>query len=280
MNERLAFWPWLAALLLSLTVLCQAAVPVPPLTARITDQTATLSAAQRETLDSKLAAFEARKGSQIAVLLVPSTGEESIEQYGIRVAEQWKLGRDQIDDGALLLIAKNDRALRIEVGYGLEGALTDATSKRIISDLITPHFQRGDFYGGIEAGIDAMIKVIDGEALPPSKRQASGRERESGGLDRLLPLLMIAVVAGAVLRSLLGRLPAALLSAGGAGALVWFGAGAPFLAVGAGLVVFFLTLLGLGSAIGFMGWHSGGGGGGGFHGGGGDFGGGGASGRW
>lgn len=274
---------WLGWLWLSLIAGAWAALPVPTLKARVTDQTATLSAQQRAALESKLAAFEARKGSQLAVLLVPSTGEETIEQYGIRVAEQWKLGRQGVDDGALLLIAKQDRALRIEVGYGLEGALNDAVSKRIISEIITPRFQQGDFQGGIDAGVDAMIKVVDGEPLPAPPPRRGGTGERSSGMDGFLAPLMIAVVVGSVLRSVLGRLPAALLSAGGAGVVVWLISGGLMMALGLGVVVFFLTLLGIGGMVGFGGWHSGGGGrggGGGFSGGGGGFGGGGASGRW
>ena len=136
-------------------------------TQRVTDLTSTLDAGQIQALEAKLAAFESRKGSQIAVLLVPSTQPETIEQYGIRVVDSWKLGRKGVDDGVLLLIAKDDRKLRIEVGYGLEGALNDATAKRIVSEIIGPDFKRGEFYAGIDAGVDAIIKVVEGEPLPP-----------------------------------------------------------------------------------------------------------------
>ena len=119
-------------------LLAQALQPVPKLEGRVTDLTGTLTAGEQTEIDSKLAAFEARKGTQLAVLIVPSTAPETIEQYGVRVASAWKLGRAKPDDGALLLIAKDDRALRIEVGYGLEGALTDATSKRIIDEIMVP----------------------------------------------------------------------------------------------------------------------------------------------
>src|SRR5512140_1885383 len=152
-----------------------AAVPVPPLAGRVTDQTATLTAEQKAALEQTLQAFEARKGSQIALLIVPTTAPETIEQYALRVAEQWKLGRKKVDDGAVLVVAKTDRALRIEVGYGLEGALNDATSKRIISEIITPRFREGDFYGGISAGVGQIIRVIDGEPLPaPAGTPAGG----------------------------------------------------------------------------------------------------------
>ena len=152
-----------------------AQVPVPPLTGHVTDQTGTLSAEQKATLEQTLTAFEARKGSQLAVLMVATTAPEEVEQYALRVAEQWKLGRKKVDDGAILVVAKNDRAMRIEVGYGLEGALTDLTSKRIISESILPRFKGGDFYGGITAGVDQIIRVVDGEPLPaPTARAPQG----------------------------------------------------------------------------------------------------------
>lgn len=261
-------------------------VAVPPLSAHIVDQTATLSREQTATLEQTLQAFEASKGSQLAVLIVPTTGEETIEQYGLRVVEQWKLGRKNVDDGALLLVAKDDRTLRIEVGYGLEGALTDATSKRIISEIIVPRFQQGDFYGGISAGVERIIGVINGEPLPPPKRSTS-----SGwsGLSQFVPVIFVLVfVVGGVLRLLLGRLPAAILTGSGVAVLAWVLLGALTVAMLAGLMAFFFTLVG--GMGGRGGWHSGGGwsggrggggfGSGGFSGGGGGFGGGGASGRW
>ncbi len=151
-----------------------AEVSVPPLKTRVTDLTGTLKADQREALEAKLASFENRKGSQVAVLMVPTTQPEAIEQYSIRVAEQWKLGRKGVDDGILLLIAKNDRKMRLEVGRGLEGAIPDAIAKRIVSDVIAPRFKEEDFYGGIIAGVDRILRTIEGEPLPPPKvRQAS-----------------------------------------------------------------------------------------------------------
>ena len=186
-------------------------VPVPPLQARVTDLTATLSREQQARLEQELQNFEAKKGSQLAVLIVATTRPETIEQYGIRVADTWKLGRRGIDDGALLLIAKNDHSLRIEVGYGLEGALNDATAKRIVSEVIVPYFKKGDFYGGIEAGIQSIIRVIEGEPLPPPRHSAS-RSRVSGdfGLALFIGLILVTMVGG-LLRALLGRFPAATL---------------------------------------------------------------------
>jgi uncharacterized protein len=141
-------------------------VAVPPLTGRVVDQTGTLTSSDIASLTQRLKDLEARKGSQVAVLIVPTTQPESIEQFSIRVAEAWKIGRKKIDDGALLVVAKSDRKLRIEVGYGLEGALTDVTAHRIIDEVITPRFRAGDFAGGISDGVGRIIAVIDGEPLP------------------------------------------------------------------------------------------------------------------
>ncbi len=148
---------------------------VPRLTARVTDLTATLSADQRGLLEAKLAALERDKGSQIVVLIVPTVEPEAIEQYALRVVEAWQPGRRGVDDGALLLVAKAERKLRIEVGYGLEGALNDATAKRIISETISPRFRQGDYYGGIDAGVEAMSRVIAGEVLPAPGMESGSR---------------------------------------------------------------------------------------------------------
>lgn len=268
-------------LALLLTGAAQAEVAVPPLKQRVTDLTSTLDAQQAQALEARLAAFEAKKGAQLAVLIISTTEPETIEQYGMRVAEAWQLGRKGVDDGALLLVAKEDRALRIEVGYGLEGALNDATAKRIIAEIITPFFRRGEFYSGIDAGTAAMIKVIDGEPLPPPKRAAA-----SGSYD-IESLLFVAfglvVVVGGMLRALLGRFPAAALMGGGLGLLAWLVAASLFAALLVGIMAFVFVLLG-GAGRGFgghgRGGFGGGFGGGGFSGGGGGFGGGGASGRW
>lgn len=253
-------------------------VAVPPLTARVTDQTATLSGEQAATLEGKLQAFEAEKGSQLAVLIIPTTGDEPIEQYALRVVEQWKLGRKNVDDGALLIVAKNDRSLRIEVGYGLEGALNDATAKRIISEIIVPRFQQDDFYGGIDAGIERMIGVVSGEPLPAPEGAAG---EMAGEFSQLIPIvLMLVFVLGGVLRAVLGRLPAALLTGAGVAVVSWLLIGLISAALGAGVVAFVFTLFG-GGAGRLAGLGGGRGGlGGGFGGGGGGFGGGGASGRW
>jgi len=263
-------------------------VPVPQLRARVTDLTSTLSADERAALEQKLAAIEARKGSQVAVLMVPTTAPEAIEQYALRVAEQWKIGRKKVDDGAILVVAKNDRALRIETGYGLEGALNDATANRIIREVMAPRFREGDFYGGINAGVDRMLRVIDGEPLP---EPASPVPQVGGSIGQSLPILLIvAMVVGGLLRRMLGRAVGSVAAGGAVGAVAWMLVGAASIALLAGILAFIFTLVGGGAGRGVRGgfpggfggggFGRGGGFGGGFRGGGGGFGGGGASGRW
>ena len=280
----------LFALALGWSALSAAQVAVPPLTGHVIDQTGTLTAEQKATLEQTLTAFEARKGSQLAVLMVASTAPEEIEQFALRVAEQWKLGRKKVDDGAILVVAKNDRAMRIEVGYGLEGALNDLTSKRIISETILPRFKSQDFYGGITAGVEQVIRVVDGEPLPaPSARssQGIGGIGGIGDVQQYAPMLFIlALGVGGVLRATLGKVPGSLVTGGVVAVIAWFVVGALSMALVAGVVALFVTLLGGGMLGRGMGGHYGGGGrgggmgGGGFGGGGGGFGGGGASGRW
>jgi len=283
----------LLAFALCWAVVAGAQVLVPPLGGRVTDQTATLTNEQKTALEDTLRSFEDRKGSQVTVLIVPSTAPETIEQYALRVAERWKLGRKNVDDGALLVVAKDDRTLRIEVGYGLEGVLTDAACKRIISEIIVPRFRQGDFYGGITAGVDRILRVVDGEPLPKPEERRTG-----GGIGSFLPVLMIlALVVGAVLHTVLGRFPGALVTGGAVSVVAWMLVGAVSVALIAGAIAFLFTLLGGGvgghglgrggfgggfGGAGFGGGGFGGGGfgGGGFSGGGGGFGGGGASGSW
>jgi uncharacterized protein len=279
----------LAALGMALAAIVVAQIAVPELKARVTDLTGTLTAEERAGLEQRLAAFEQRKGSQVAVLVVPTTQPETIEQYGIRVAESWQLGRKGVDDGALLLIAKDDRAMRIEVGYGLEGVLPDAIAKRIIEETITPSFRAGDFHGGINAGVDQLIHVIDGEPLPPPPRRRGGGG--AGNFEMLIWIGFVFLMGSTVIGRGIGEFPSAF-GAGGAFALVgWWVYGALTAGVFAGLVLFVLSLAVQASKGGHGGggWSSGGGlgggsfggsGGGGFSGGGGGFGGGGASGRW
>ena len=294
---------WLAAIAAGAFVLCTAGaiaadeVAVPPLKARVTDLTGTLGADQIGTLDRRLRDFERRKGSQIAVLMLPTTQPETIEQYSIRVADAWKVGRAKVDDGVILVVAKNDRKLRIEVGYGLEGAIPDAVAKRVVSDVIAPHFRTGDFYGGIAAGTDALMKLIEGEPLPAVKWEAEGNAQ--GGPDYgslFVILLVLATAGGAILSRVLGRSAGAIGTGALAGLAAWAISGIVFVGALAAVVVFvfvlFIAASGLGrgryggwgggwpGGFGGFGGGSGGFGGGGFSGGGGGFGGGGASGSW
>lgn len=280
---------WVAALLFGPALHAGAAgVDIPPLKSRVTDSTGTLSAQNIASLEQKLAAFEQEKGVQVAVLMVPTVEPETIEQYAVRVFEQWKLGRKRVDDGVLLVIAKNDRKLRIEVGYGLEGALNDATAKRIISDDIVPHFKHGDFAAGIDAGVSRILRVAGGEALPPPEPRRPGQSVP-------LPFDPMLLFAGFIfanplarmLRPLTGRVPAAGLIGLGVGTAVGLVFASVIAGVAAGVIIFVIALL-EGSSGGSWGsdsgsWSSGGGsfgGGGGFSGGGGSSGGGGASGSW
>ena len=293
------------ALLLCWACPTLAAVAVPPLSGRVVDQTGTLRSDDVASLTQTLKNFEVRKGSQIAVLIVPTTDGEAIEQFSLRVAEAWKIGRKRVDDGALLVIAKDDRHLRIEVGYGIEGALTDATTKRIIDEDITPKFKAGDFSGGISAGVERMIKVIDGEKLPaPAPPQWHG----PNPLDYIDPfnpfVLVLLFFGGAFLRSILGRLIGSIANGGIIGLLAWLAVGSLAASILAGVVIFAISMLaesfasagppvrGRGGYSG-GGWSGGSSGGswsggsggssgdsGGFSGGGGSFGGGGASGSW
>ncbi len=282
--------------LLGLLLTCAALLPawalvaVPPLTAPVTDLTGTLSTDQAQALDQQLRDFTARKGSQIAVLIVPTTQPEAIEPYSIRVTDAWKLGRKGVDDGVLLLVAKDDRAVRIEVGYGLEGAIPDAIAKRIVAETITPDFKAGRFDAGIQAGVRQLMRLIDGEPLPPPQHAAAHHQEPP--LQLALFVVFGAVVLGQALRAVLGRVLGAGVSALVAGIGGWLLIGSGLLAGGAALLAFFAVISGMrfggpgGFGAGGFGAGGGGGGGfgsghgGGFSGGGGGFGGGGASGRW
>ena len=283
-----------------------AEVAVPPLTGRVADQTGTLSASDAAALTQRLKDLESRKGSQVAVLIVPTTQPETIEQFSIRVAEAWKIGRRKIDDGALLVVAKNDRKLRIEVGYGLEGAMPDVTARRIIDEIIVPRFKTGDFAGGISAGVDRIIRIIDGEPLPAPKPEVSHSVDPNMFFDIVFSpfgFLGYAAIA-AILRGLMGRLLGSGVTAGVVGAIVWFLLGSMVVSGIFGIAAFFLTMFGDSILAASQaasrsgrggyggGWSSGSSGGSwssgsssgssdsGFSGGGGDFGGGGASGSW
>jgi uncharacterized protein len=283
----------LVALLLCWAFTARADVGVPQLTGRVVDQTGTLSSGDVAALTQTLKDLETRKGSQVAVLIVPTTAPETIEQYSIRVAEAWKIGRKKIDDGALLMVAKDDHKVRIEVGYGLEGALTDVTARRIIDEIITPKFRTGDFAGGISAGVDRIVGVINGEPLPAPAPEAQSFHGEDRYDVLFNPLILFGVFAvGGVLRAALGRLLGSIGIGGVFGLLAWFAVGSLMVSVIAALGAFAFAMF-AGSAASQArtgGWSGGGysGGGssssssdsGGFSGGGGSFGGGGASGSW
>jgi uncharacterized protein len=289
----------LLALLLCFSSAAAADVAVPPLSGRVVDQTGTLTSGDIASLTRTLKDLETRKGSQIAVLIVPTTDQESIAQFSIRVAEAWKIGRKKVDDGALLVVAKNDRHLRIEVGYGLEGALTDATTRRIIDEDITPKFKSGDFAGGISAGVNRMIRVIDGEKLPAPEPEHWRSPVLFNMIDPLNPFVIVGVfIVAGILRTTLGRLFGSAATGGLVGFLAWLFVGSIAVSVIVALIAFVFAMFadmvpaGGGSARrgGWSGGSSGGswsGGGGssssdsgGFSGGGGSFGGGGASGSW
>ena len=289
----------LAAILLSLFFLAATAfaqVAVPPLTAPVMDQTGTLTQQQIASLEQTIRDLYTRKGSQITVLILPTTQPEAIEQYSIRVVESWKLGRADIDDGVLLLVAKDDRAVRIEVGYGLEGAIPDVIANRIVQQVIVPRFRQDDYYGGISQGVARLVALIEGEPLPEPER----RDQPSvQGIGSLLPMLFVLVViGGGILRRLFGGFGGAGVIGGIAGVIAYVLTSVIGVAIGTAVLAFIFTLFG-GGGFGGGGWSShrrgggfgggwggggfgggGFGGGGGWSGGGGGFGGGGASGRW
>ncbi|MDQ9169963.1 TPM domain-containing protein [Oxalobacteraceae bacterium R-40] len=259
----------LAAWLLASVVMLAGAqnlATVPPLQARVTDNAGMLQPQQRAALENVLADYEQRTGSQIAILLVNSTAPEAIEQYSIRVADAWKIGRKGVDDGVIVVIAKDNppalRRMRIEAGRGVQGSLTDAQSKRILQDVMAPHFRQNDFYGGLAAGISAIANLLDKEQFPAPK-QAQGQQQEDGGFFSLLPFIFFIFILISMMRSR-SRASRRVFNNHGWGR-------------NRGII--------LGSGIGyggFGGFGGGGGGfgGGGFGGGGGGFDGGGASGNW
>ncbi|MGZ8194618.1 MAG: TPM domain-containing protein [Methylosarcina sp.] len=251
-------------------------IAVPDLSRRVTDLTATLSPTQMASLEQKLAAFETEKGSQIAVLLVATTLSEDIAQFGIRVADAWKIGRKNVDDGVILIVAKNDRKLRLEVGYGLEGVIPDAVAKRIIEETITPYFKQGDFAGGIDAGVNQLMQLIRGEPLPEPEPRPDYERNENS----FMFILVAGLFAGFILSALMGRFSGGLLAGLGSAAAAATVLGTGFALV-LGLMVFILILGGFTHRGG--GWSSGGYRSSGrrpWGGGGGGFGGGGASGSW
>ena len=292
----------LLALLLALvtgSLLAQGVLPVPPLTAQVIDQTGTLDAIQLKGLQDKLIAFEQKKGTQIAILMVPTTQPEDIASYANRVGNAWKIGRKDVGDGVLLVVAKDDRKVRIEVAKTLEGAIPDLAGRQIIDEAITPNFRKQDFAAGLHAAIDQLSARITGEALPAPKAPAQrGAGRGFDWMDLGILLFIAVPVVGGVLRGMLGRKLGALATGGGVGAVALFITSSLVVAAIAAFVALLFSMLSGGGGFGsrrggwgggpFIGsgggggsWGGGGGGGGwGGSGGGGDFGGGGASGDW
>ena len=268
--------------------------PIPPLSSHVTDLTGTLSPSDRQALEAKLAAWEQKTTNQLAVVIVPTTKPETIEEYSIRLAEAWKIGQKGKDNGAVFLVAKNDKQMRIEVGYGLEGDLTDVASRRIIGDTVAPLFSQGKFAEGINAGVDRIMAVVGGTdtaAPPPAPRRAKGSQGLDIGTLALIALVVVPAI-GAILRSIFGNVGGSLAGGAVVGGAAWLFAGSLAIAVIAAiiaLIVIAFSSFGGGRGgpgmwfpgAGGGGWGGGGfGGGGGWSGGGGGFGGGGASGGW
>lgn len=267
---------------------------VPELKTRVTDLANILSEPEESFLTNQLEALEARKGSQLAILTVNSTKPETIEQYAIRVVDQWKIGRKDVDDGVLLIIAKNDRKLRIEVGYGLEGAIPDAYAKRIINNIIVPHFRDGDYYLGIEEGIEAIIGLIDGEDLPEVTSTTRPNGNKTIGLFYFIGIVVLiftVVLTKVALANKFGNLKSNLIVISLVFLVVWVIVNFISAVFASFFALVFLNGKGSGGGRrgggyyggysgGYSGGFSGGGGFGGFSGGGGGFGGGGASGGW
>ena len=286
-----------------LPALAQGLLPIPTLTARVIDQTGTLDAAQRSGLETKLAAFEQRKGSQIVVLMVPTTAPEDIASYAQRVGDAWKIGRKGVGDGLLVIVAKDDRKMRIATAKTLEGAVPDLAAVRIIDEEMKPRFRNNDFAGGLNAAVDRLIGLVDGEPLPEPSRGNSGSSGGNDGFDweNLAIFLFVGVFVGApIARAILGKTMGSVAMGGGIGVVAFFLTTSTVIAVIAGLIALMVSLFsglagfgpgrggrgggggGWSSGGGGGGWSSGGGGGGGgfSSGGGGNFGGGGASGDW
>lgn len=274
---------WLVAAAFLFLVLCAqvaAQVAVPPFKSYVTDLAGVLTAPQRAALENKLKTIADGKRAQIAVLIVPTAQPEGPEQYSIRVAEQWKLGRKGVDNGVLLMIAMQERAIRIDVGYGLEGSLPDARVRRVIDDEMIPRFRKNDFVGGIDAGLDQIMRAAGTEPPPLGNVATQKRDQFTGeDVDKILdkyaiPAVLLLFFSG-IVKALLGAfLGSGLIGAIAAGVAWWLGASMG-VAAGVGVLAFFLSLFGI-SILG----RGGGLGGGGISGGGGGFGGGGAGGRW
>ena len=269
-------------------------LPVPALSARVIDQTATLDATALAGLDAKLAAFEAQAGPQIVVLLVPTTAPEDIAAYTQRLGDAWKVGRRDVGDGLLVVVAKNDRKVWIAPAKALEGAVPDLAARQIVQNTITPAFKRGDFAGGLSAGVDALMARIRGENLPTPTARSPGGAASGFNWEMLAMFFFVGVpVVGSVLTAVLGRKLGSVVAAGGMGALAWLLSSSVLLGgLAGGVALLLVGVMGVGAGRGGRGGMSpvifggggfggGRGGGGGFSsGGGGNFGGGGAGGSW
>lgn len=295
--SRTGWWHWLAVMLLCLPMWghAQDVQPVPALTGHVIDQTQTLSPAEQQALEQRLTGIEAQLGSQVVVLIVSTTQPEDIAAYAQRVGDTWKIGRKQVGDGLLLVVAKQDRRVRIEVAKALEGAIPDLAAKRIIDQAITPAFKAGQFAQGLNQGIDQIEARIKGESLPlPTPASSKHDPRDALSWEQWLVFGMFAVpILGQILRAIFGRTGASAITGVIGAGLVWLLTSSLIMALIAWVFVFLLALAFGGSGARHGGWggprsggwggggHGGWGSGGGFSsGGGGDFGGGGASGRW
>jgi len=286
---------WVCLVLVWLTLPAFAQVPVPPLTARVMDQTGTLTAAQRQALDDKLAAFERERGSQVVVLMVPTTQPEDITDFTQRLGDTWKIGRRGVGDGVLLVVAKDDRRMRIATAKAVEGALPDLLARRIIDQAIAPQFRQGDYAAGLNAGADMIVAALRGENLPLPEQQGSLSDEEGMWVDLLVFLGIAVPLIGAVLRRIMGSRLGSVVAGGAVGFIAWNITGLLWIGIAAGLFAVLMSLFiaqlpavpatGRGSRHGGWGgghggWGGGSGGGGFSSGGGGNFGGGGASGGW
>ena len=245
-----------AALLLAFCATAEDA-PIPPLTGRVLDISGALTAGQKRELEASLEAFETRKGSRIAVLITGTTFPEPIESFAIRVAETWKIGRKGVDEGIVVVMAKSDQAMRIEVGYGMEHVVPDAVAKRLVEEEFIPKVREGDVYGGLRAGLDRLMRVIDGEPLPEPKQEA-GRGSDLRSIEAYYIVFLVIVIAVAgLLRALFGRVPAATMVGLGTGLLAWLIVAQVIVAALVGIVAFTFTLAGGGHRSGAGEWRLG-----------------------
>lgn len=305
MCRRSVYWMLVLVLAawLPLAAWAQSVQAVPALTAHVMDSTGTLDAAQRSALEAKLTAFEQKRGAQVVVLIVPTTQPEDIAAYAQRVGDTWKIGRKSIGDGLLLVVAKNDRKVRIETTKALEGAIPDLAARQVIDTAITPRFKQGDYAGGLDAAADQLIALISGENLPEPEQGGSSGGDGFEWTDLAVFLFIGVPIGGRLMAAIVGRKAGAVATGGVVGVLAWVFTSSLIVA---GLATLVGAVFALVSSIGLFGngggrngnttggWTTGGFSGGSSggswssssdsgsfsSGGGGDFGGGGASGDW